>query len=52
MLTGDLASRTYAPGAQVDTNGQPVNFKRGGLYVREPGPHSMSLGVAYPVAEM
>lgn len=51
MLAGGLISRADAPGAQVNANGQPINFDGGRLHVREPGPPCMLFGVADSVAE-
>lgn len=51
MLTGDLISRTGAPGAQVNANGLPINPDGGRLHIREPGSSGMLFGMADPVAE-
>ena len=52
MLVGNLIPGAYAPGAQIDTNRQPLDFECSRLNVWKPGPPSMALGVAYPVTKM
>jgi hypothetical protein len=51
MLAGGLVSGPYAPGAQVEPYGSPVDVKRRGLDVGKPRTPGMLLGVADPVTE-
>ncbi len=51
MLAGSFVSGPDAPGAQVESNGGPVDVKRRWLNVGKPCPPGMLLGMADPVAE-
>lgn len=51
MLAGDFVAGPYAPGAQVEPDGGPVDGKSRRLDIGKPFPPGMLLGVADPVAK-
>jgi hypothetical protein len=48
---GCFVLRTEAPGAQVNVTGLAVDIYRGGVYIGDPAPIRMTLGVADVMTE-